>query len=278
MPVPNLGRPGLSVLPLGVGDAFSAIHYPTSMLVSRYENPAWDNNLMLIDCPQGIRKMMREADDGRYHGLDFSRIDTLILTHLHADHASGLETIAAFFKIVLGRKLRLVAIPEVLDGVPRFLESLKSLGTMEDFFDAVPVTGSESMELSPPVRGFNDGLTLRVKQTRHPIPTAALRIWDQGRQLAYSSDTSFDQDLWKWLWEGPKPQSSAPADLVIHEVGHGIHTSLDDLLNAMQRPRPPRCPETWDQLRLIHYPDDLIPTLEARPYIRLMREGHLEIV
>ena len=47
----NLGRPGLSILPLGVGDAFSAIHHPTSMLVSRYQTPAWDDDLILIDCP-----------------------------------------------------------------------------------------------------------------------------------------------------------------------------------------------------------------------------------
>lgn len=265
------------MLPLGVGDAFSALHYPTSMLVSRYTTPAWDNDFVLIDCPQSIRKMMREADDGRYHGLDLHRIHTLILTHLHTDHASGLETLAAFFKIVVGRKLRLVALPEVLAGVPPFLEAVKSLGTMEDLFDVVPITPGDSLELFPATGGFNDGMTLRVKRTQHPIETAALRIWDQGRTLAYSCDTTFDEELWNWLWKGPDPQRSYGADLVIHEVGHGIHTTLDDLLKFC------RSPLQWEEkLRLIHYPDDLLPLLEATnpdaPNISVMREGQLEIV
>lgn len=275
----NLGRPGLSVLPLGVGDAFSAVHHPTCMLVSRYQTPAWDDELVLIDCPQSIRKMMREADDGRFHGLDLHRIHTLILTHLHTDHASGLETLAAFFKIAVGRKLRLVALPEVLDGVPRFLEAIKSLGTMEDLFDVVPVTEKDKIELFPPRGGFNDGMVLRVRKTKHPIATSAVRIWDQGRQLAYSCDTSFDERLWSWLWNGPRRGSSAPANLVIHEVGHGIHTNLDSLGRGLRADSLDSFLEPGSKLRLIHYPDDMLPMLEARSrHYQLMREGELVIV
>lgn len=274
MPTANLGRPGLSVLPLGVGDAFSVIHHPTSFLVSRYENPAWDEGLILVDCPQSIRKMMREADDGRYHGLDLHRVGTLILTHLHADHASGLETIAAFFKIALGRKLRLVALPEVLKGVPRFLETLSSLGKMEDFFDVVPVTEEDALELFPAEDGFNNGMVLRVRKTQHPVPTSALRFWYRGRNLAYSCDTSFDEGLWNWLW-------TAYEGLVIHEVGHGIHADLDTLLNVVSTREillMEGLRSTWEHLRLVHYPDDLLPTLEAHPKIQLLREGKLEVI
>jgi glyoxylase-like metal-dependent hydrolase (beta-lactamase superfamily II) len=273
----NLGRPGLSVLPLGVGDAFSVVHHPTSMLVSRYQTPAWDDELVLIDVPQSIRRMMREADDGRFHGLDLHRVHTLILTHLHADHASGLETIAAFFKIAVGRKLRLVALPEVLEGVPDFLKTLESLGTIDDFFDVVPVTEKDKIELFPPMGGFNDGMTLRVRKTQHPIPTSALRIWDQGRQLAYSCDTAFDDRLWSWLWNGPRRGTSAMADLVIHEVGHGIHTNYANLVNALSADALRAFLEPKDRLRLIHYPDDMLPMLEATN-LKLMREGKLEIV
>jgi len=268
----NLGRPGLSVLPLGVGDAFSAIHHPTCMLVSRYETPAWDNDLILIDCPQSIRKMMREADDGRFHGLDLPRVNTLVLTHLHADHAGGLETIAAFFKIAVGRKLRLIALPEVLEGVPRFLESLKSLGTMEDFFDVVPFpeNGGVSIGQGP------DHFLIEARKTDHPIPTSALRIMHRGKRLSYSCDTSFDPELWNWLWE-------KDPGLVIHEVGHGIHTSYDDLMGALE-------PESEDihvkaaaanryfKFRFTHYPDDLLPMLLAEHDEFVMREGRLEII
>lgn len=276
----NLGRPGLSVLPLGVGDAFSAIHYPTSMLVSRYQNPAWDDDLLLIDCPQSIRKMMREADDGRFHGLDLNRVGTIVLTHLHADHASGLETIAAFFKIAVGRKPTLVGLPAVLDEAPRFLKAVESLGAMKDLFDLRPVSAGGRVQLP-----FGDrNVRIELRETKHPIPTCAMRISCNGKQLAYSCDTSFDQGLWTWLHE-------ENPGVVIHEVGHGIHTSLDELVEkglGWPRGRVLDDPE-WrrkaieakrraQRLRLTHYPDDLLPLLEADPDLRIMRQGKLEVL
>jgi len=294
----NLGRPGLSVLPLGVGDAFSAIHHPTCLLLSRFHNPAWDNNLVLVDCPQSIRKMMKEADDGRYHGLDLGRVDTLILTHLHADHAGGLETLAAFFKIALGRKLRVLALPEVIDGMGRFLESVSGLGKKEDFFDLIPID-----EGSPVTLGLGDSsMYIEVKRTAHSIPTAAIKVYlgdgpvppkapahnEDGSMtmtlgngtpplphFAYSCDTPFDLELWDWLWQdGPS--------VVMHEVGHGaVHTNIDELFKNLGRGSG----DMWQdaeirqisRLRLIHYPDDMLPFLEATSF-ELAREGELEVI
>jgi len=253
------------------------------MLVSRYQTPAWDNDLILIDCPQSIRKMMHEADDGRFHGLDLPRINTLVLTHLHTDHASGLETIAAFFKIAVGRKLRLVALPEVLEGVPRFLEAIKSLGTMEDLFDVVELPTDRDLALD--VGGTP--ITFIGRRTAHPIPTSALivsmMVNDETKRLAYSCDTSFDKDLWEWLWKNDP-------GLVVHEVGHGIHTSYDALTKAVgfvskseepnednRRQQAIRAMLKAKDMRLIHYPDDMLPLLESSPF-PLMREGNLEIV
>jgi len=288
MPEMNLGRVGLSVLPLGVGDAFSVLHHPTSMLVSRYQTPAWDNDLILIDCPQSIRRMMREADDGRFHGLDLHRVNTLVLTHLHADHASGLETIAAFFKIAVGRKPRLVALPEVLEGVPRFLESLESLGTMDELFDVVELPTDRDLALD--VGGTP--VTLVGRRTAHPIPTSALtfsmRSGDATQTFAYSCDTTFDRDLWEWLWRAWRA-SREETGLVIHEVGHGIHTSYDDILHALGFRSGRDMPsDAWRRatmkaqlraksLRLTHYPDDMLPLLESSG-LPLLREGKLEVL
>lgn len=299
----NLGRPGLSVLPLGVGDAFSAIHHPTCMLVSRYQNPAWDNDMILIDCPQSIRKMMREADDGRFHGLDLHRVNTLVLTHLHADHAGGLETIAAFFKIALKRKLKLLALPEVLEGVPRFLEAIKGLGTMEELFDIqeLPVD-EEGTELE-----LGDAkIKIQARKTNHSIPTSALKISTDERVFAYSCDTVFDETLWRWLWgEHVGPEETVNKDgsktlhlgkggpgftqrLVFHEVGHGVvHTEYNELMKCLNDTfqewarkvyQPVSVHEMLvNSLRLIHYPDDMFPMLETSD-IALAREGKLVIV
>lgn len=255
----NLGRPGLSLLPLGVGDAFSALHHPTCFLVSRYQNPAWDNNLILIDVPQSIRKMMRDADDGRFHGLDLGRVDTLILTHLHADHAAGLETIAAFFKFALGRKLRLLALPEVIEGIPPFLHALKDVGTMEDFFEV------HELDVYP------EPNLLQVAGTEFKIE--AYRTQDGSKAVFFDGEG------------GPVVQQRR---LVCHEVGYGeVHTNLDDLKKWMSNtfekwasrlPNPEALLDLLHrQFRLVHYPDDMFPMLESMGFT-LAREGKLEIV
>ena len=304
MPDLNLGRPGLSVLPLGVGDAFSALHHPACFLVSRYQNPAWDNNLILIDVPQSIRKMMRDADDGRFHGLDLGRVDTLILTHLHADHAAGLETIAAFFKFALGRKLRLLALPEVIEGIPPFLHALKDVGTMEDFFEV------HELDVYPDpniLQVAGTEFKIEAYRTQHSVATSALRIHAHDETFAYSCDTVFDETLWEWLWGahiGPKEVTYKDGSkslffgeggpvvqqrrLVCHEVGYGeVHTNLDDLKKGMSNtfgkwasrlPNPEAMLDLLHrQFRLIHYPDDMFPMLESMGFT-LAQEGKLEVV
>ena len=77
----------MKVTALGTGDAFSADRYSSCLLVE-----AGDTRL-LVDCPHPIRKILKESTRGR---VDVGDIDGLILTHLHADHASGVEGFAWF--------------------------------------------------------------------------------------------------------------------------------------------------------------------------------------
>ena len=79
---------GLSFLPVGVGDAFSAEHYSSCVAVE--SEGAW----LLIDCPHPIRKMLREAGGRAGIELDVDTFGGIVLTHLHADHSSGLEGFA----------------------------------------------------------------------------------------------------------------------------------------------------------------------------------------
>ena len=69
--------------------------------------------MLLVDCPHPIRKMMREASRvlGRAAGRGPRR--AVALTHLHADHSSGLEGLGYFSFFVLKRKLALLAHPDV---------------------------------------------------------------------------------------------------------------------------------------------------------------------
>ncbi|TMA11353.1 MAG: MBL fold metallo-hydrolase [Deltaproteobacteria bacterium] len=93
------------VTALGVGDAFSALHYTSCLLLEA------SGVALLLDCPHPIRKMLREGTNGQ---VDVQDVRGVAITHLHADHASGLEGFAYDAHFALGRRTPLLAGPEVL--------------------------------------------------------------------------------------------------------------------------------------------------------------------
>lgn len=245
----------LELLVLGVGDAFSAEHYSSSFALRA------DDRWLLVDCPHPIRKMMREASTRADVELDLDRIEAVALTHLHADHASGLEGLGFFSHFALGRRARVAVHPTVAsrlwDGhLAAGMERLRDdrgnevRHRLEDFFGLTPLSESAAVSVGP--------FSIECRFTRHHIPTTALRIMAGGRRIAFSADTEFDPELIEWLGE---------ADLVVHEVGLGIHASAHELaaLPADLRAR----------MRLAHFPDHLdLSILGIEP----LREGALYIV
>jgi ribonuclease BN (tRNA processing enzyme) len=241
---------GLHLLPLGVGDAFSATHYSTCLALCA------EGRWLLIDCPHPIRKMMREASMRSGVALDVDQIEAVALTHLHADHASGLEGFGFFSYFVLGRRARIAAHPEVArrlwDGhLAAGMERLalgqssapKSFG---DYFELLPLAETGTASVGP--------FQIECRLTRHHIPTTAFRIHGSGRRLACSADTEFDPELIAWL---------AEADLVIHEAGPGIHTPIERLAELPAAVRA--------KIRLAHFPDSLDFTKVG---IEPLEQGH----
>jgi len=237
-------------VPLGVGDAFSELHYSTCLAVEE------NRELVLVDCPHPVLKMLREARVATDLPLTPDRIAGVVLTHLHADHASGVETFAYFMRFALGRRLRLAAHPDVLarlwDGhlAAGMEQLLPAVGapftrhTVEDYLELVPLREEAPVQMGP--------FTVEARRTIHHIPCTALRLRGGGKTLGHSADTAFDEGLVAWL---------AEADLVLHETGHGVHTPYDALaaLPAELRAR----------MRLVHYPDALDAERSA---IRPLRE------
>lgn len=222
---------GLSFVAVGVGDAFSALHYSSCLALEA------EGRWMLIDCPHPIRKMLREAGD-----LDLDRFAGAAITHLHADHASGIEGYGYFVHFVLGRKATLLAHPEVskrlwdghlaagmeclMDPVHRHVHDKR----FDDYFELVPLDEGRAVRLGP--------FEVECRRTIHHIPTTALRITAGGACLGYSADTAFDPSLIAWLGE---------ADLVVHETNYGVHTPYEELAKLPESVRA--------KMRLIHYPD-----------------------
>jgi ribonuclease BN (tRNA processing enzyme) len=212
---------------------------------------------LLVDCPHPIRKILREA--GRVDGkdLDVGCLTAVALTHLHADHSSGLEGLAYYSHFMLGRRIPLLAHPDVS---ARLWHGRLAVGmevqmdedtrktrthTMESYFDPVPITEGGDVQVGP--------FAVACRKTLHPIPTTALRIRAGGRVLGYSADTAFDHGLIDWL---------SDADLIIHETNAGIHTPYEKLAALPERLRA--------RMRLIHYPDDFSP---GKGDIPLLRQG-----
>lgn len=242
---------GLRVLVLGVGDAFSAKHYSSSIALE------CDGEWLLIDCPHPVRKMVHEASAAAGLKLDVGDIGAVALTHLHADHSSGLESYGYFLRFVHQRKATLLAHPAVTErlwsghlaaGMEQLLPSVDATPhgmELADYF--APVALSESAPVSwGPFR-------IECRRTIHHIPTTAFRITAGGKTLGYSADTTFDPTLIEWL---------SAADLIVHETNYGIHTPYAKLAALPSAVRA--------KMRLIHYPDEHVEEPEV---LRTLKQG-----
>jgi ribonuclease BN (tRNA processing enzyme) len=240
------------LLPLGVGDAFSARHY--SSCFALHAADVW----LQVDCPHPIRKLLREASAANGFSLDVPQLSAVVLSHLHADHASGLEGLGFYCRFILDRPIPLIASPLVIDDIwSRHLAgsmewSLQAAGepptrrTLDEFFHIIPIRPGQELTVGP--------YAIESRPTIHNIPTIALRITAEGRTLGYSADTTFDLELIDWL---------SDADFVVHEASGGfMHTPYAEL--AM-------LPETLRRkMRLIHYPDNFDA---ASSNIDVLRQG-----
>jgi ribonuclease BN (tRNA processing enzyme) len=225
------------VVPLGVGDAFSAKYYSTCMAL--HAEGTW----VLVDCPHPIRKILRESGTTAGLALDVGQFSGIFLTHLHADHASGLEGFGFYSFFAVGQRTRVLTHPDVrrrlwdghlAGGMETSLSpDAKSLVArrLTDYFEVIDLSESKPVQFGP--------FKVECRRTIHHIPTFGLRITAAGRCLGYSADTMFDPGLIEWL---------APADLIIHETNEGTHTPYEKLVTL------PR--ELLARMRIIHYPDD----------------------
>lgn len=240
-------------VPLGVGDAFSALYYSSCLAVEA--DGAW----LLIDCPHPIRKILREASRTAGVDLDVGSFTTAVVTHLHADHSSGLEGYGYFAHFVLRNKATLLAHPLVLAdlwpghlhaGMKQLLPAADAAPVhmgLTDYFNLRELDEAAPVQVGP--------FSIECRRTIHHIPTTALRIRAGGRCLGYSADTAFDPTLIEWLSE---------ADLIIHETNLGVHTPYERLAELPAALR--------SKMRLIHYTDMFDPENSA---IEALRQGVL---
>jgi ribonuclease BN (tRNA processing enzyme) len=245
---------GLRFVCLGAGDAFSALWYSSCLAVEA------EDCRLLVDCPHPIRKVLREGGAAAGVPLDVGDFAAVALTHLHADHASGLEDFAYYSHFFLKRKVIVLTHPDVATelwdsvriGMCRGMtpDGRRFEHGADDFFEILPLSDDSPVTFGP--------FEIACRRTTHPVPTFALRIRAGGRELGLSADTSYDPELIRWL---------APCDLIVHETNRGIHTPYEALAALPDDLRR--------KLRLIHYPDDFDRSASV---IECLEQGRLYTV
>jgi ribonuclease BN (tRNA processing enzyme) len=238
------------VIVLGVGDAFSAKHCSSALLLS------CDGFQLAVDCPDRYRGVLASAAERSGRRLALESIDHVLITHVHGDHMNGLEAVAFYKHFVEGKRLPLAISPEVRRSIwdERLKASMSQLWdgrnfremSFDGYFEHLALDWDGAVEIGP--------FRIRTRRTIHHVPTSALLVEAGGRRFGYSSDTAFDPELIAFL---------EPADLMVHETNHGPAHTPYAALAALPR-------ELRERMRLIHYPDEFDTAASS---IRALVEG-----
>ena len=229
---------GMELIPLGVGDAFSARHYSTSLAVRDTASGAW----LLVDCPHPIHKILREATASSGVELPLTKLAGTLISHLHSDHCSGLEGLGYYIRYRIHshlEELREDELPVLVAG-PRVATALAGEEAERQVFQIRGLEPGKVLELGP--------FQVETRPTVHgSMPCYAFRISSAGRSVGHSADTRLDPELIEWL---------AAADFMVHEIGspipgtgnHTCHGELAEFLKAW--------PEVAAKVHLAHYGDE----------------------
>lgn len=164
-------------------------------------------------------------------------IDSIILTHCHADHDAG-----TFQKILEESKITVYTVPSVMESFLTKYSALTGVSKeyLQQLFTYQPVLINEPT--------FINGGKFDFHFSLHSIPTIGFRLQHHNISFVYSSDHNNDPELHKkFLDEGIitrqryEELKSFPwdADLIYHEAGipplHTPVTVLDSLKKAVKK-------------------------------------------
>jgi ribonuclease BN (tRNA processing enzyme) len=243
----------MEMMIIGIGDAFTRRSFGSSAVIRTVQGAH-----VLIDCPDLIHRAIHEAAGQAGWSLDASKIDDVLLTHLHGDHCNGLESFG-FYRRLMKMRDPSCTVPRlhVTDAVAaRLWERLgpamhAPMGNdrpshLSDYFDVRILDPAQAMTVA--------GLSVRCRSTGHPVPTVGFLISDGALTLGWSGDTPFERAHVDWL---------SQADIIVHESNLGAsHTPIEALNSLPDHVRR--------KLRLIHLVDDFDP---RQTDIAILREG-----
>lgn len=235
----------MKITPLGTGSAFTMKGFQTSLLVEQ------NGKRLLIDAGTDIRFALKAA------GLSYKDIDAVYISHLHADHAGGIEYLAfcSYFDPSKG-KMQLFGHREVLSAgwSSTWSGGLASVQGkvvgLKDYFDPTYLEDNAQFEW--------EGISLGLVQAVHImngyaiVPSFGLMLQEPGGpKIYYTSDTQFNPNQIRDFYQ--------QADVIIQDCEtapykSGVHAHISELktLDAGIRKK----------MRLIHYQDNMDEAME----------------
>lgn len=240
---------------LGIGNAFSAIHYNTSFLIRA-------GRTILIDGPPSLFRLLKERS------ISPQEIDGVLVTHVHGDHVAGLETLLLWNRFVARRKTVIYTSQKVFEELEKGFFTNFSMNFTNGFEDIIQESFDcyvDFFELAlDRTNRIDDSLSIEIRHNWHPTPTLGLKLISPSGAIGISGDTCYRPELLErihaqgklsrnayqkltgdWLWS---------SDLIYHEADQGDggpHTLESDLLALPE--------EIQRRIRLIHLPDSFIP-------------------
>ena len=244
----------MKIIWLGTGSAFTLKNYHSNFIIEH------NGKKLLIDAGTDIRHSLNEQD------LDYTDIDAIYISHLHADHAGGLEYLAfcSHFDPSVTEKITLLGNDELLKNGWKNVWS-GGLGvdlSLDYYFNVIRV---------PFFGTFNwEGISFKLIENKHtPKPnemnTFGLLITsDTGKIVYYTGDSVFN----------PNDVAYQAADLIIqdcetYDFKSGVHANYQDLKTLPE--------EIKKKMMLIHYADNddffLKTNEELRGFIGFAKKG-----
>lgn len=137
-----------------------------------------NNTNVLIDCGNGSLSRMLEI-------IGLESLDAVILSHLHSDHISDIFILRYALSINAARGMKLnLPMTVYLPENPR--EDFDKI-EYKNVFELIPIKSD--------LKAIIGELKFTFQQVTHPIQTFAVKIKSGTKELVYSSDTSYDENL-----------------------------------------------------------------------------------
>jgi ribonuclease BN (tRNA processing enzyme) len=239
----------MDLVVVGTGDAFSATRFGSSAVLLA------PRGQVLVDAPEGIMRALANAAQRSGRAIGPGTVHDILLTHLHGDHAGGLESFG-FWRWLEHRRSGMPK-PRLHTHAACAARLWERLAPAMDQGGAARLSDYYNVHVLPE-GGAADvaGLSVRHRLGIHRVPSCGFLVSDGTRTLGWSGDTAWDPAHVEWL---------SAADLVVHETSPAPEHTPVEHLNGLPEPLRRR-------MALVHMGDGFDP---ASTSIRVLAQGEL---